>query len=93
MQCTVLWDRSYSVQLFKNIELEKIRVPTPSADLVGRLFDFYIGPQQEGGHKLLPKLKRIFHGGEGEDKPTEKLKEVCAERKIAVREVKLGPVF
>ena len=33
----------------QNIELEKIRVPTPSADLVGRLFDFYIGPQQEGG--------------------------------------------
>ena len=52
-----------------------------------------IGPQEEGGHKLLPKLKRIFHGGEAEDKPTEKLKEVCAERKIAVREVKLGPVF
>ena len=29
------------------IEMEKIRVPTPSADLVGRLFDFYLGPQQE----------------------------------------------
>ena len=29
------------------IELEKIMVPTPSAELVGRLFDFYLGPQQE----------------------------------------------
>ena len=33
------------------IELEKIMVPTPSAELVGRLFDFYLGPQQEGGEE------------------------------------------
>ena len=25
----------------------KVQVPTPSADLIGRLFDFYLGPQQE----------------------------------------------
>ena len=25
----------------------KVQVPTPSADLLGRLFDFYLGPEQE----------------------------------------------
>ena len=28
------------------IESQKVQVPTPSADLITRLFDFYLGPQQ-----------------------------------------------
>merc|ERR1712154_386466 len=35
------------VMIQQQLEAQKIQVPTPSAGLVGRLFDVYLGPQEQ----------------------------------------------